>query len=159
MSRVCWVLEGTKPANTRHWTNVDLILTHRLRLWPNNKSTLVQRLMFAKKQAKWMRTYVTPGDTLKSVIDDTPANKAAPKGGVASLTPAHYWDAVHNVLGHILLIGINIFINERENAAPSFPDQFAWWANHVEDQHLILFFRQTANKGSPGSLGGQGRQR
>ena len=35
------------PANTRRWTNADLMLAHRLRRWPNIKSALVQRLMFA----------------------------------------------------------------------------------------------------------------
>ena len=33
------------PADTRRWTNVGLMLTHRLRRWPNNKTTLVQRLV------------------------------------------------------------------------------------------------------------------
>ena len=33
------------PANTRHWTNVDLMLAHRLRLCANIKSTLVQCLV------------------------------------------------------------------------------------------------------------------
>ena len=32
------------PANMRHWTNVDLMLAHCLRLWANIKSTLVQRV-------------------------------------------------------------------------------------------------------------------
>ena len=40
-------LWGRIPANTRHWTNVDLMLAHRLWLWANNKSALVQRLAFA----------------------------------------------------------------------------------------------------------------
>ena len=35
------------PVNTRRWTNVVLKLTHRLRRWPNYKTTLVQCLMFA----------------------------------------------------------------------------------------------------------------
>ena len=33
------------PANTRRWTNVVLLLGHRLRRWPNNKITLAQRLV------------------------------------------------------------------------------------------------------------------
>ena len=33
------------PTNTRHSTNVALMLAHRLRLWANIKSTLVQRLV------------------------------------------------------------------------------------------------------------------
>ena len=36
------------PANKRHWTNVDLMLAHRLRLWANIKSTLGQRLVLAR---------------------------------------------------------------------------------------------------------------
>ena len=28
------------PANTRYWTNVGLMLAHRLRRWPNSKPTL-----------------------------------------------------------------------------------------------------------------------
>ena len=35
------------PGNTRRWTNADLMLAHRLRRWPNIKSALVQRLVFA----------------------------------------------------------------------------------------------------------------
>ena len=36
------------PANTRHWTNVVLMLSHRLRRWPNINPTLVQCLVFAE---------------------------------------------------------------------------------------------------------------
>ena len=32
------------PANMRHWPDVGLSLVHRLRRWPNNKSTLGQSL-------------------------------------------------------------------------------------------------------------------
>ena len=35
------------PANTRRLTNVDSILAHRLRRWPNIKPTLVHHLVFA----------------------------------------------------------------------------------------------------------------
>ena len=35
------------PANTRHWTNVCLMLGQRRRRWANIKPTLVQRLVFA----------------------------------------------------------------------------------------------------------------
>ena len=35
------------PANMRHWANVSSLLAHRLRRWPNNKTTLAQRFMFA----------------------------------------------------------------------------------------------------------------
>ena len=35
-------------ANTRLQGNVDLMLAHRLRLWANIKSTLVQHLVFAE---------------------------------------------------------------------------------------------------------------
>ena len=34
------------PANTRGWTNVVLMLAHRLRRWTSIKTTLVQRLVF-----------------------------------------------------------------------------------------------------------------
>ena len=34
-------------ANTRRWTNADLMLVHRRRRWPSFKSALVQRLLFA----------------------------------------------------------------------------------------------------------------
>ena len=45
-----WMGEKSQviPANTRHWANVDLMLTHRLRLRANNKSTLGQRPVFAE---------------------------------------------------------------------------------------------------------------
>ena len=33
--------------DTRHQTNVDLMLAHRLRRWPNIKSTLVEHFVFA----------------------------------------------------------------------------------------------------------------
>ena len=37
------------PANmrVRRWPNIGLLLAHRLRNWPNNKSALSQRPMFA----------------------------------------------------------------------------------------------------------------
>ena len=35
------------PANMRRWPNIGLLLAHRLRSWPNSKSALSQRLMFA----------------------------------------------------------------------------------------------------------------
>ena len=35
------------PANMRLWPNIGLLLAHRLRSWPNSKSALSQRLMFA----------------------------------------------------------------------------------------------------------------
>ena len=38
---------GLIPANMRRWPTVGLLLTHRLRRWPNGKPTLGQRLMFA----------------------------------------------------------------------------------------------------------------
>ena len=39
---------GHIPANTSCCTNAGLMLGHRLRRWPNIKSALVQRLLFAK---------------------------------------------------------------------------------------------------------------
>ena len=36
------------PQDTRHWTNVDLMLGHRLRRWPNIKTTLDQCFLFAE---------------------------------------------------------------------------------------------------------------
>ena len=38
---------ASHASNTSHWTNVDLTLAHRLRLWANIESTLAQCLMFA----------------------------------------------------------------------------------------------------------------
>ena len=35
------------PSNMRRWSNVGLLLAHRLRRLPNSKPTLDQRLMFA----------------------------------------------------------------------------------------------------------------
>ena len=37
----------SKPANTRRWRNVGLLLGQRLRRWHNNKTTLRQNLVFA----------------------------------------------------------------------------------------------------------------
>ena len=34
-------------ANMTRWPNIGLLLAHRLRSWPNSKSALSQRLMFA----------------------------------------------------------------------------------------------------------------
>ena len=34
------------PTNTRSWTNIGLMLAHRLQRWPSIKPTLVQRLWF-----------------------------------------------------------------------------------------------------------------
>ena len=38
---------GRLPANTRRWNNDGLMLGQRRRRWPNIKSSLVQRLVFA----------------------------------------------------------------------------------------------------------------
>ena len=35
------------PANMRRWPNIGLLFSHRLRSWPNSKSALSPRLMFA----------------------------------------------------------------------------------------------------------------
>ena len=40
-------------ANKIHWTNVVLILAHRLRRWPNIKSTLDQYLVFSWVVRYW----------------------------------------------------------------------------------------------------------
>ena len=45
-SKRTWEDKGS-PSNTRRLTNADLMLGHRLRRWPNIKSTSVQRLVFA----------------------------------------------------------------------------------------------------------------
>ena len=45
VSRYCFL--DLHPANTRRWTNVGLMLAHRLRRWANIKPTLIQRLVFA----------------------------------------------------------------------------------------------------------------
>ena len=42
----------TSPANTRCWTNVDLMLAQSRRRWANIKSTLVQGLVFAGSIAR-----------------------------------------------------------------------------------------------------------
>ena len=39
------------PANTKHWTNVGSMLTHRLRRWSNIDPTLYQCLVFAGTSA------------------------------------------------------------------------------------------------------------
>ena len=49
MFAVSWQGECT-PANTRHWTNVGLMLAHRLRRRPNINPTLVQCLVLAEHQ-------------------------------------------------------------------------------------------------------------
>ena len=48
------------PAHTRRWTNGDLMLAHRLRLWTNIKSTLFQRIVLAgmlKSVHDWERVW------------------------------------------------------------------------------------------------------
>ena len=44
-------LRISNPVNTRHWSNVGLILDHRLRRWPNINPILLQCLVFTGKQA------------------------------------------------------------------------------------------------------------
>ena len=41
----------SNPINTRSWTNVGIMLAHRLRRWPDIKPTLGQRLLFNGKSA------------------------------------------------------------------------------------------------------------
>ena len=45
-ARVNALLLDVVPANTTHWTKVGLMLSHRLRRWPNIKPTLVQCVLF-----------------------------------------------------------------------------------------------------------------
>ena len=42
MTRLCWI-----QANSTHWNNCGLTLIHRLRRWPNMKTTSFQCLLFA----------------------------------------------------------------------------------------------------------------
>ena len=51
--------ELARPANTRHWTNVDLMLAQSRRRWTNIKSTLVQCLVFAGICPPLTRCYKT----------------------------------------------------------------------------------------------------
>ena len=47
MSSVCGnTRAANNPVNTIPWNNAGLILAHRLRLWPNIRPTLLQRLVF-----------------------------------------------------------------------------------------------------------------
>ena len=46
-SRVAKMPFSQYPADTRRSPDVDLMLGHRLRRWPNTKSTLVQRVLSA----------------------------------------------------------------------------------------------------------------
>ena len=41
------IFRNGNPANTRRWTNAELMLSHRLRRWANINSALVQRLVLA----------------------------------------------------------------------------------------------------------------
>ena len=40
-------INNNRPANTPRWSDVDLMLVHRLRRWPNIKSTSDKRALFA----------------------------------------------------------------------------------------------------------------
>ena len=42
------------PANTRRLANVDSMLAHRLRRWPNIESTFAKRLVFTMNMAQMM---------------------------------------------------------------------------------------------------------
>ena len=45
----CFNITGAGPANSRHWSNADLVLGHRLRRWPNIKPALCQCLVCAAR--------------------------------------------------------------------------------------------------------------
>ena len=73
------------PANTTPWTSVCLLLAHRLRRWPNIKTTVVQRLVFAGLS----------GVVLVVVIDSGVLNQGvgwcyAPGGGSTCTWSANY---------------------------------------------------------------------
>ena len=48
------------PANTRRWTNVDLMLAQSRRRWVNIKATLVQSLVFAGDQQFRVDLLISP---------------------------------------------------------------------------------------------------
>ena len=56
--------EDGGPANTRHWTNVGLMLGHRLRRRPNINPTLVQCLVFAAGPT-WIQHWVNASCLLR----------------------------------------------------------------------------------------------
>ena len=62
-----------RPASTRHWYNVDVILGQRLRCWPNIATTLDQNLV------SWKSVYVfqVRGDGVASDIEFN--NQGSPK--------------------------------------------------------------------------------
>ena len=43
------LLHYKNPSNTIHWPNVELMLAHRLRRWPNINPTFVHGIVFAGK--------------------------------------------------------------------------------------------------------------
>ena len=53
-----WIHQGwvTHPVNMRRSPNVDLMLAHRLRRWPNIKSTLGKRFVFAGQAIRLANT-------------------------------------------------------------------------------------------------------
>ena len=50
---MCWLLAYTMP--TRRWIDVVLMLGHRLRRWPNIKTTSVQRFVFHGSSLRFIR--------------------------------------------------------------------------------------------------------
>ena len=58
-------IPSIRPANTRRWTNVVLMLAQRLRRWPDIKATLAQCLVFAGRDG---HVYTQPPDTLPLLL-------------------------------------------------------------------------------------------
>ena len=56
----------TVPANTTRWNNDVLKLGQRLRRWPNIKTSLFQRVVFAGV----LGDYCTAGDVISNILFD-----------------------------------------------------------------------------------------
>ena len=64
---------GSYPANTRHWTNAVLMLSHRLRRWANIKTALVQCLVFAGQEHKTLtQCWATVGPPSATLVQPSP---------------------------------------------------------------------------------------
>ena len=61
-----WYHKNNHPM--RRWTNVDVMLAHRLRLWANIQSTFVQRLVFAGRP-RWRLPQSIHGSPYTSALD------------------------------------------------------------------------------------------
>ena len=65
---VCCIFQLIYTANTIHRPSVGLMSGHRLRHWPNIKTTLVQSLVFTGAvcvTVKWITSYLPGGDYVK----------------------------------------------------------------------------------------------